>query len=370
MRLIDEGGGVMAAQGLKVRIDGSFYSLESDPADGNALKPRPTVGVYEYNDKNVGFNPFRDSHSTEGFIPLPVRSQDGITALNDIVTIVATAPVDAARLELFYGDLQATVGTTLGAGSGSADDTHTLIADFPVAEWFPSGFNGQIWAVSTDTDGNEHYSDKLKVVYAPQGDGMTARNSTDPVQAVRAELEAEGYRILNIFNVNNFTEQNLTDGKEYNVASIYAEYVEGEYGDAIYMITTQCVAPQMMTRRSGRTRNPFTGAVYHTEWLDTLPKNITQPQGNPRKSRICVLLKSATSHRMCLKVKWTGIKPRSALITTTTRSLTLRALPYSSVKTVKAIGKSPIGRALQIKSRRGKEISSPNTVVRQSTIIP
>jgi hypothetical protein len=34
MRLIDEGGGAMAAQGLKVRVNGFFYSLESDSADG------------------------------------------------------------------------------------------------------------------------------------------------------------------------------------------------------------------------------------------------------------------------------------------------------------------------------------------------
>jgi hypothetical protein len=38
MRLIDDGGGAMAAQGLKVRVNGFYYSLENDSADG--ITPR------------------------------------------------------------------------------------------------------------------------------------------------------------------------------------------------------------------------------------------------------------------------------------------------------------------------------------------
>jgi beta-lactamase regulating signal transducer with metallopeptidase domain len=167
MRLVDEGGGVMAAQGLKVRVNGSFYSLEGDSADGNALKPRPTVEIYEYNDDNIGFNPFRDSHSADEFTPI-LPNAEGWIVLNDVVTVSANAPANTVRVVILYAETgTGQSGKFLGESNYAEPLTEpkASIGDFPVAEWFPGGFLGHIWAISTDADGNEHYGEPVRVIY-------------------------------------------------------------------------------------------------------------------------------------------------------------------------------------------------------------
>ncbi|MDR1136406.1 MAG: DUF4825 domain-containing protein [Clostridiales Family XIII bacterium] len=130
---------------------------------------RPTVVVYEHTDADIGYIPFKDSSTTDryGLVTLPARTNDDVIVLNDIVFVVATASQDTVQLELFHAESQAAAGTRFCAGSGTPGNISTLISDFRVAELYPAGYSGQIWAVSTDADGNKHYSECLNVEYAP-----------------------------------------------------------------------------------------------------------------------------------------------------------------------------------------------------------
>jgi hypothetical protein len=137
--------------------------------NGSYVEQRPGITIYEYNISNVGSSPFQDGNSTKGFVPLPARVSDGVIELNDVVTVAATIPSGTVRLELLYAETGSGVGISFGEGQGHAlDRNEALISDFAATEWFPNGFSGQIWAVATDADGDEHYSERLNAVYTPK----------------------------------------------------------------------------------------------------------------------------------------------------------------------------------------------------------
>jgi hypothetical protein len=148
---------------------------EKTPLPG-AKEGSPRIAVYEYNGDAPGsysLNPFRDSNSTDGFVELPAPNDDGAIVLNERVTIAAEIPINSVSAVIYY---QYTDGNSIKPDVRIGESNYakplakpqSLITDFYAADWFPNGFSGQIWAVSTDADGNAHYSERLNVVYAPQ----------------------------------------------------------------------------------------------------------------------------------------------------------------------------------------------------------
>ncbi|GHV39100.1 hypothetical protein FACS189490_02140 [Clostridia bacterium] len=129
----------------------------------------PKIGLYEYSDNRAGYNPSTDLDNIDGLTPIFAAS-NGLIVLSDVVTVVAIAPIGTVKTTIY----RAEAGTEQPAKSISEanyakplTEPRNSTGDFPVAEWFPDGFLGHIWAVTTDADGTEHTSEVVNAVYEP-----------------------------------------------------------------------------------------------------------------------------------------------------------------------------------------------------------
>jgi hypothetical protein len=77
------------------------------------------------------------------------------------------------KLEIFYAEAGTEqIGKSISAAESDEPtrEQKISIGDFPVAELFPDGFMGHLWAVATDANGAEHYSETLNAIYSRQAD--------------------------------------------------------------------------------------------------------------------------------------------------------------------------------------------------------
>jgi hypothetical protein len=91
----------------------------------------------------------------------------GFIELPPIVCVTASRPAMIDTLAVYWSEEGDTTENLLYEVSqttnGMIDNT------WNVSGYFPNGFTGHIWAVATDVDGMEHYSETLNVVYSPSG---------------------------------------------------------------------------------------------------------------------------------------------------------------------------------------------------------
>jgi beta-lactamase regulating signal transducer with metallopeptidase domain len=131
----------------------------------------PQISLYEYSDNHAGYNPSPDLNNVDGLTPI-LPGNDGWTVLNDTVTIAATAPIGTVKAVIYYAETGTEqVGQSISEANNAKPLAEPRIStgDFPVTEWFPNGFLGHFWAVTTDADGIEHTSEIVNAIYEPKG---------------------------------------------------------------------------------------------------------------------------------------------------------------------------------------------------------
>jgi hypothetical protein len=132
-------------------------------------------------------------------------SNDGWTALNNIVSVAAIAPVGAMKLEIFYAEAGTEqIGKSISA-TESDEPTHEQkisIGDFPVAELFPDGFMGHLWAVATDANGEEHCSETLNAIYLRQEDDANGDALLEPLPSELADADNPVEMPMPIFSLD------------------------------------------------------------------------------------------------------------------------------------------------------------------------
>ncbi|GHU87389.1 hypothetical protein FACS1894202_01590 [Clostridia bacterium] len=222
---------------------GVFDVAEASTTDPDIIaaveQSRPKISLYEYSDNHTGYNPSPDLNNIDGLKPI-TTANSGFAVLSDIVTVAATAPVGTVKTVIYWAES----GTEqLGKSISEANyakpltEPRNTTGDFPVAEWFPNGFLGHIWAVTTDADGVEHTSEVVNAIYEPNGAIQPQAQLTAYLEKLFDEAYAPYYDGLR-YEMSNYNE--MIDGGEYTATFYWTMYNKnyfkdtetGEYKDA------------------------------------------------------------------------------------------------------------------------------------------
>jgi hypothetical protein len=135
---------------------------------GDGRMDNPKIALYEY---RYNTNPDVTTHIGEKLIP----DETGWIELSDTIFIdVYRIPNGTVELRTYYAE--AGSETTAHIMTDNKYSPPYKFSPVPgeeqsrgnswrVADYFPGGFTGHIWAVTVDAIGREHYSDILNVIY-------------------------------------------------------------------------------------------------------------------------------------------------------------------------------------------------------------